>query len=93
MTCAWTLLIVANFTAGADLIITNTYQASVDGFVEHLGVTAEEAYELITQAVHLAKKARTLYLEEYEDYMQSGKNIQQYSITIENIYFKVNNIN
>ncbi|CAB3231068.1 unnamed protein product [Arctia plantaginis] len=56
--------------AGADLIITNTYQASVDGFVEHLGVTAEEAYELIVQGVELAKRARTLYLEEYQDYVQ-----------------------
>ncbi|CAH2066711.1 unnamed protein product, partial [Iphiclides podalirius] len=56
--------------AGAHLIITNTYQASVDGFVEHLGVTADQAYELMLRAVELAKRARSLYLEEYEDCIQ-----------------------
>lgn len=61
------------FTAGADLIITNTYQASVGGFVEHLDVTPEQGYELILRAVDLAKQARTLYLEEYQDYVQSSK--------------------
>lgn len=55
------------------MIITNTYQATVEGFVEHLGVTAEQGYELIVRAVELAKKARTLYIEEYEDYLQDGK--------------------
>ncbi|XP_072936970.1 homocysteine S-methyltransferase-like [Epargyreus clarus] len=57
--------------AGAHLIITNTYQASVEGFVEHLGVTPEQGYELITNAVDLAKRARTLYQEEYQDYIQN----------------------
>lgn len=55
------------------MIITNTYQATVEGFVEHLGVTAEQGYELIVRAVELAKKARTLYMEEYQDYIQDGK--------------------
>lgn len=41
--------------------------------MEHLGVTAEEAYELIVQGVELAKRARTLYLEEYQDYVQNGQ--------------------
>ncbi|KAH9634967.1 hypothetical protein HF086_016528 [Spodoptera exigua] len=59
--------------AGADLIITNTYQASVEGFVEHLGITAEESFELIMRAVELAKRARSAYLEEYQDYLQNGK--------------------
>ncbi|CAH1644936.1 unnamed protein product [Spodoptera littoralis] len=59
--------------AGADLIITNTYQASVEGFVEHLGITAEESFELIVRAVELAKRARSAYLEEYQDYLQNGK--------------------
>lgn len=61
------------FAAGADLIITNTYQATVEGFVEHLGVTAEQGYGLIVRAVELAKKARTLHLEEYEDFVQDGR--------------------
>lgn len=60
------------FAAGADLIITNTYQASVEGFMEHLSLSAEQAYELIVRAVELAKRARTLYLEEYQDYLQNG---------------------
>lgn len=61
------------FAAGADLVITNTYQASVEGFVEHLGVTEEQAVELIARAVQLAKRARTQYLEEYQDYVLDGK--------------------
>lgn len=59
------------FAAGADFIITNTYQASVEGFMEHLGVTREHAYELIVSAVRLAKRARELYVEENEDYIQN----------------------
>lgn len=50
--------------AGADIISTNTYQASVDGFVKHLGVTPEEGIGLIRSAVDLAKRARAIYLEE-----------------------------
>lgn len=50
--------------AGADLIMTNTYQASVGGFVKHLGVTPEAAYDLITLAVQLAKDARDAYVKE-----------------------------
>ncbi|XP_041971815.1 homocysteine S-methyltransferase-like [Aricia agestis] len=57
--------------AGANLIITNTYQASIDGFVQHLNVTAEQARDLIRRAVDLAKQARDLYLEEFEPYDQS----------------------
>lgn len=66
-------LIVDIFAAGADFIITNTYQASVEGFVEHLAVTPDEAYKLIVRAVQLAKQARTLYIEEYEDFVQNGE--------------------
>lgn len=41
--------------------------------MEHLDVTPEQGYELILRAVDLAKQARTLYLEEYQDYVQSSK--------------------
>lgn len=68
------------FAAGADLIITNTYQASVEGFMEHLAVTKEQAYELIVRAAELAKRARTQYLEEYQDYVQKGKYLRPYII-------------
>lgn len=40
--------------------------------MEHLDVTPEQGYELILRAVDLAKQARTLYLEEYQDYVQSS---------------------
>lgn len=50
--------------AGADIISTNTYQASVEGFKKHLGVTTEEGIGLISDAVNLAKSARDIYLDE-----------------------------
>ncbi|CAG9795456.1 unnamed protein product [Diatraea saccharalis] len=50
--------------AGADAIMTNTYQASVGGFVKHLDVTPQEGLALIRRAVGLAKRARDTYLEE-----------------------------
>ncbi|KAG6460761.1 hypothetical protein O3G_MSEX012191 [Manduca sexta] len=50
--------------AGSDIVETNTYQASVGGFVKHLGLTPERGFELIKTAVGLAKKARDKYLEE-----------------------------
>ncbi|KAL4704149.1 hypothetical protein ACJJTC_012965 [Scirpophaga incertulas] len=53
--------------AGADAIMTNTYQASIQGFVEHLGVTPEEGLTLIHKAVELAKTARDTYLQECQD--------------------------
>ncbi|XP_072943025.1 translin-associated factor X-interacting protein 1-like isoform X2 [Epargyreus clarus] len=53
--------------AGSDIICTNTYQASVGGFVKHLGVSTEEAYELIHRAVELAKRAREKYEKECLD--------------------------
>jgi homocysteine S-methyltransferase len=40
--------------AGADLILTNTYQASIEGFTEYLSITNEESIELIKSTVKLA---------------------------------------
>lgn len=51
--------------AGAELIMTSTYQASVGGFVRHLGINADDAYKLIGRAVDLAKEARDAYVEEF----------------------------
>lgn len=59
--------------AGADYIITNTYQASVGGFVQHLGVTPEVGLQLIHEAVALAKRARDIFLEESQEYSQEGR--------------------
>lgn len=48
--------------AGADIIETNTYQASVPGLMKHLSVTEEESIQLIRKAVYLARKAVTDYM-------------------------------
>ena len=42
---------------GSDIIETLTYQASVKGFMEHLGVTKDDALQLIKNSVELAKRA------------------------------------
>lgn len=41
--------------SGSDVVTTATYQASVEGFVQVLGVTCEHARELLVSGVHLAK--------------------------------------
>ncbi|XP_047108724.1 homocysteine S-methyltransferase YbgG-like [Schistocerca piceifrons] len=50
--------------AGANIIITNTYQASVDGFMKYLGLSENESIELIEKAVKLAKKAVDTFMSE-----------------------------
>ena len=45
------------FASGADLAITSSYQATIDGFVEK-GFTESEAISLIRKSVSIAKKAR-----------------------------------
>uniref|UniRef100_A0A1L8E2J7 Putative cysteine s-methyltransferase n=1 Tax=Nyssomyia neivai TaxID=330878 RepID=A0A1L8E2J7_9DIPT len=50
--------------AGADAIITNTYQASVEGFMEHLDLDEEQSVELIKSTVRLAQLARNKFLAE-----------------------------
>lgn len=43
--------------AGCEILITNTYQASVDGFKTHLGLEEGECFNLIKKAVELARQA------------------------------------
>uniref|UniRef100_A0A3B4AJG0 Hcy-binding domain-containing protein n=1 Tax=Periophthalmus magnuspinnatus TaxID=409849 RepID=A0A3B4AJG0_9GOBI len=50
--------------SGSDVITTATYQASVKGFVQHLGVTCERARELLMSGVHLAKDALQKFISE-----------------------------
>ena len=50
----------AYLNAGADCIITASYQASVPGFMRR-GVSEAEAYRLIGQSVLLARQARDLF--------------------------------
>lgn len=62
--------------AGSDIISTNTYQASVAGFVKYLGVTPEEGYGIIMRAVDLAKRARETYNDECRLTNKPVRNIQ-----------------
>ncbi|XP_072295629.1 homocysteine S-methyltransferase isoform X2 [Eucyclogobius newberryi] len=50
--------------SGSDVITTATYQASVEGFIQHLGVTCEHAKELLMSGVHLAKHTLQKYMSE-----------------------------
>ncbi|XP_018605690.2 uncharacterized protein LOC108933242 isoform X1 [Scleropages formosus] len=42
--------------SGADVITTATYQASVKGFIEHLGLSCDEASQLLMSGVQLARQ-------------------------------------
>ena len=50
--------------AGAEVILTNTYQASVEGYVEHLKLDRNEAIALIKASVQLAHVAKERFLKE-----------------------------
>lgn len=60
--------------AGSDIIMTNTYQASVGGFVKYLGITPEAGLDLIKSAVSLAKESREKYLKEITNNGESDRN-------------------
>lgn len=53
--------------AGADIIETNTYQASVAGLTKYLKITETDALNLLKEAVTLAKKAVETYMKEVEE--------------------------
>lgn len=50
--------------AGSEIIETNTYQASIKGFIDHLHLTEKESFDLIKKAVNLAKEAVNLFCSE-----------------------------
>lgn len=50
--------------AGAECILTNTYQASVEGYMRHLQLDREQSVALIRKAVELAQEARVQWLKE-----------------------------
>ncbi|XP_033820968.1 homocysteine S-methyltransferase [Periophthalmus magnuspinnatus] len=58
--------------SGSDVITTATYQASVKGFVQHLGVTCERARELLMSGVHLAKDALQKFISENKTVQTHG---------------------
>ncbi|GLV42397.1 uncharacterized protein CBL_03134 [Carabus blaptoides fortunei] len=62
---------------GADIITTNTYQASIGGFKKYLdeNLTEEQCIELIERAVKLAKEARDFYEKEREFKEEKDKKI------------------
>jgi homocysteine S-methyltransferase len=47
--------------SGADILITASYQASVGGFCSELGVSEDEALNLIGRSVAIAKEAIRQY--------------------------------
>ena len=51
---------------GADIITTSSYQASIEGFCQTLGVSLQEAHDLIGLSVTLATKAREWFLQKPE---------------------------
>ncbi|XP_055637116.1 homocysteine S-methyltransferase-like [Toxorhynchites rutilus septentrionalis] len=52
--------------AGAECIMTNTYQASIEGYMEYLNLDEEASLQLIKSTVKLAQMARTKFLAENE---------------------------
>ncbi|KAK5646297.1 hypothetical protein RI129_004761 [Pyrocoelia pectoralis] len=57
--------------AGADIIMTNTYQASISGFEKYLNLSKEDSYDLIKKAVNYAKIACNKFHEEFSDNSRS----------------------
>jgi len=55
------LIVHVHILVGADVLQTNTYQASIGGFIKYLGLSKEESYQLIKTGVNLAKSARLFH--------------------------------
>lgn len=58
--------------AGSKIIRTNSYQASVPGFMKHMNVTQQDAIKSIKESVSLARKA----ISEEEDLSGKKLNVQ-----------------
>ena len=52
--------------AGCDVIETVTYQASIEGFCQHLSVSEAEARQLMRKGVEVATQARDAYWSKQE---------------------------
>ncbi|KAH8281725.1 hypothetical protein KR054_002472 [Drosophila jambulina] len=50
--------------SGADIILSNTYQSSVEGFTKYLGLGQTEGIQLMQTSVALALEAKQQYLQE-----------------------------
>lgn len=60
------------YLAGADVAITASYQATTQGIVKHLDMSALDAIDLISRSVHLAHAARD---EAYEQGVDSRRTL------------------
>jgi len=54
--------------AGADMISTATYQASIMGFVKHLSVSSSDAEQLLRKAVSICVTARDNFWRNSENH-------------------------
>ncbi|EUC48434.1 hypothetical protein COCMIDRAFT_87261 [Bipolaris oryzae ATCC 44560] len=52
------------YRAGANVAITASYQASLDGLVKHLGLSEQDAKNVVKKSVELAQEARSQYITE-----------------------------
>lgn len=59
-----TTIFLLTCVAGANAILTNTYQASIEGYMKFLHLTEDESTDLIKKTVQLAHIARTKFLKE-----------------------------
>lgn len=57
--------------SGAEIILTNTYQASVEGYTEHLKLDREQSIDLIKSTVKLAHVARDKFLQAHPDLQET----------------------
>lgn len=61
------------------MILTNTYQASVEGYMEYLDLDEEQSLKLIKNTVRLAHIAKDKYLSEcYEANIKLDEGISKY---------------
>ncbi|XP_026464842.1 homocysteine S-methyltransferase 2-like [Ctenocephalides felis] len=63
---------ISYLRAGSKLLKTNTYQSTIEGFIEHKKLTKEQAEQKIIEGVNLCHKAIKLYQE--SDDCDSEKN-------------------
>lgn len=56
------------------MILTNTYQVSVEGYMEHLELNETESVELIKKTVRLAHTAKEKFLKET---YQAGLSVEE----------------
>lgn len=71
--------------AGADIIITASYQATIQGF-EHKGYSREESESLLTKSVEIAREARDVYYnrcrESFSGHAPDGRILKQRPILV-----------